>query len=612
MSTLAKSQNVCTGCRSRKKKCDGERPSCSSCHKRGDLCFYAGAPSQALVDSLPSQWIPVPGLGDHQNVDNWVPSLQEETSALHPQLTGWPSLTLATPVREAGVLTESVDSGQQNTPLPNTSHTSDDGLLTPPRGSTSPSEPTSLPPHDQLQQLMDLYFEKFYKYLPILHKPTIVSKIHSRHYNDSHLLLFSIIAVSASAHPNREIQQSQMDWYNQARSLFSKAIHSQHDPLQTVIAANFIIFQAMVVNEHSAAWVTLGEAWRRAVSAGYNIQDSAVQTVRNALGPTPCINWIEMEECRRAMWMLFICDRGMCFPIGLTHAIDDRQIRINFPIDEGDFQVTMEPSSDNSIQYTPHLDRLITLVQERARKKTATLMQFIVLAYVFLGRVSERIYALDYDYEEQKPHLDALTSNLLRIRLMLPRSATDLSAADYRDFTYVVWLNVIMSVGTILLYHRPLGDGETLDDQTELSTNWPHCVFAARGAVATIRDASRSSTDFVINPHLSAKLFTCGRILVMEYICPSIPQRKTTTGSPSTITRDAALRDDLDILFLTFERLKEALNGVGRKFRNGLVMYIRDDEKHVLESKASGSRGLLRTCERWPQVDDVEYVAFPD
>ncbi|KAK7422579.1 hypothetical protein QQX98_001603 [Neonectria punicea] len=276
------------------------------------------------------------------------------------------------------------------------------------------------------------------------------------------------------------------------------------------------------------------------------------------------------------------------------------------------FHGTTPPPVESYIQYTSNLDRLITSVQETARRKTATLMQLIILAYIFLGRVSERIYTLDFDLEEQKPHLDALTSHLLRMRLMLPRSATDLSAADYRDFGYVVWLNAVMSVSTILLYHKPLREGETIEGQSELATNWPHCVAAARGTVSIIRDASRTSVDYIVNPHLSSQLFTCGRILAMEYLCPSAPRKvAATSDSDPATSKDPGLRDDLEILLLAFERMKEALKAVGRKFRNGLVYCLQENEAHVLESKARGSSELLKSCASWPQVDNDEDVTFP-
>ncbi|CAM1502737.1 Fc.00g075130.m01.CDS01 [Cosmosporella sp. VM-42] len=592
MTTLAKSQNVCTGCRSRKKKCSGERPSCLSCRKRGDACFYAGAPSQGFTAPGSTDWIPAPVLSDATlSVETWAPDGPngpggggDDWMELldNPEIEGW-----AIPLDQ---VQEPVETSPRNFGLPT------------PEDPASPPNTTALPSPALLLELVQLYFEKFYHYLPILHKSTLISKLESNDYDDCHLLLFAIVAVAASAHPNRQIQESKIRWLTEAKGLFSTAIHTADHPLQTIQAGNFIIFQTMVLTEYSAAWMTLGEAWRKAVAVGFNVQDGPAQLTLGGLGRLPSRDWIKAEECRRSVWMLFIFDRGMCFPIGLQHAIDDRRLRINLPMRDDAFQATTEPLTEVSIPYASSLDRLITSIQERTRKQSANLLQYIVLAYIFLGRVGEQIYSLESDLEEQKPHLDTLTSHLLRIRLILPRSATDLSAADYDDFTYVVWLNVIMSVSSILLYHKPLQEGETLDGQTDLSTHWPHCVAAARNTVSMVRDAARASTDIIINPHLSSKLFTCGRILIIEYICPSASRK----------SKDPALRDDVLILLFTFERMKEALKGCAKKFRNGTAFYLSQGEKQVQEAKAGGSRDLLKTCEKWPSAEDDEdlYLKF--
>lgn len=598
MATLAKSQNVCTGCRSRKKKCNGDRPSCSLCLKRGDVCFYAGAPSQ-VPTYLPAEWLPISDLEEPRDGSVWTSDMPHGDGTARP--VDWPSIEPEMLGQEPEAWIGSIDSVQQQGSQFESSSSD------PPGSSTTHLSAATIPPQKELMELVDLYFEKFYSYMPILHRSTLMSKLKSPDY-DSHLLLFSIIAVTASAHPNREIQQAQIGWYNEARSLFSKALHSTDNPLQTILSANFIIFQAMILTEYSTAWMFLGSAWRLCVACNLQQQDREAQTVLSLCTPQTPTNWITREECRRAVWLLFIFDRGMCFPVGLTHAIDDRQLRINFPMDDDEFQAATTPPTDNSILYTSKLDRLITLVQGQSRKKTATLMQFIVLAYVFLGRVCERIYTLDDDSDEQRPHIDALTSHLLRIRLMLPRSATSLSAANYSDFTLVTWLSIVLNTSTILLYHKPLHGNETHEGQSELATNWPHCVAAARNSVSMIRDASRTSTEIFINPHLSSKLFTCGRIIVMEYLCPST---KRSSASPnSACLKDPALRDDIEVLLLTFERMREALKGVGRKFRNGLVFCLREDKAQVLESKACGSSDLLRSCVNWPVVDDDEGLVF--
>lgn len=439
-----------------------------------------------------------------------------------------------------------------------------------------------------------MFFEKFYQFLPIIHKPSFMSKILTDGYKECPLLVFSVIAVSASAHPDRQIQQSQRIWYEEAKALFHKAVQGPDHPLQTLQASALVIFQSMLLTDYSTSWMTLGEAWRKAIAIGCNLQDGAPRSLMITLGNPMLAQWYEKEECRRVLWALFILDRGVCFPIGLTHAVDDRQLRLHLPMSEDDFQSTEEPSGTDGIPYTPKIDQLITSFQERVRKKTNTVLQCIVLAYILLGRICECIHSIDYDVEDQTPVLAELTSYLLRMRLIIPHSATDLSGADYRDFAHVVWLNAILNLCTILLYHRPLPEGMSLEDHSDLSSNWPHCVTAARNTVSMIRDAARTTSGIVINPHLSSALFICGRILILEYRCPSLSRK----------TKDAAIRDDLEIILFSIERMKEALRAVGKKFYAGLAYHLQEDEEQVRRSKACGARDLARRCAQWPANDD--------
>ncbi|KAF7562794.1 hypothetical protein G7046_g1314 [Stylonectria norvegica] len=600
MASLAKSQNVCTGCRSRKRKCDGQRPSCSSCLKRGDACVFIGAPSRKSDASIPIDLPLSSGWDDNFQILGSFPSYDMNQNGINIQVGDWPPSFESNQVGD----TAYVDEFRQDLSMETLS--SSQTMLPVMHEPALHTRSSSLPPTELLLELVELYFEKSYDYLPILHKQTILSRVNSLNQNDCPLLFLAIISVAAGSHPDRRIQGRQRGWLAEATASFSNTVNTEDHPLQTLQVASFIIFQAMIYGQFPTAWMVLGEAWRKAAAMGCNTQDCGAERIlMPGLGPLPSKDWIEKEESRRAVWMLFVFDRGLSFPMGLTHAIDDRKLGVNLPMSEAAFQSTSEPANQDSPRYTSNLDRLITSVQERTRRGSASLWQYIVLAYAFLGRVSDCIYSLDWDPEEQKAQVEALTSNLLRIRLMLPRSATDLSAADYLDFTHVVWLNVTLNSTTVLLYHRPLDDGKTLEDPSDLATNWPHCVSAARNTISMIRDAARTSTSVIVNPHLGSSLFNIGRIVVIEYMCPSTSRRNAVGYSNNELTRerDPALVKDMEVLISTFEIMKDGLKACGKKFRNGLLFFVGEGEAEVREAKAGGSRALLKTCAKWPKPD---------
>ncbi|UKZ83857.1 hypothetical protein TrVFT333_011671 [Trichoderma virens FT-333] len=425
-------------------------------------------------------------------------------------------------------------------------------LPTPP--ASEPKLP-ELPELSDVLQLVDLFFEKFHRYFPIFHKQSIVSAIKSHGIEGiPPVLLYSIIAVAAGAHPNRRFRQAQEIWYEEAKCLVSREIRLPDHVLQTLQAAVLVVYLGLAFVDYSSSFVMLGEAWRKTVAIGF--ADGLRNMIVKTLGTQEKASWIEQEEIIRLSWMLFIMDRGMCFPIGIMHAIDDRRMKIEFPMSEHDFQTTEVPASRcPKNRFTYNMDNLIAAMREKSLQGTATQLQYLILGYALLGRISEGLDCAEDDEGERKERIEVLCEQLVRVRLMLPRSATELSMANYDEFIEVIWLNVILNACTILLHHRPLREGESLDDVgTEMAKNWPLCVAAARNTISVLRDASRVSVDFVSNAHFPCLLFTSCRILIIEYFCPSRSGNETKTADGASLppARDPKLREDLDVIAMTF------------------------------------------------------------
>ena len=463
-----------------------------------------------------------------------------------------------------------------------------------------------MPPAPQLLELIDIYFEALYPYLPIMHKPTLLKNIKAEGADQvPSVLLFAICAVTADSHPDPKIQQRRAEWFGEAKAQVSQSMHSRCHALQTLQAAILVMYRAIIETDFSTSWLVLGEAWRKAVAIGCNQCDGPARLIMPALGSSPGDGWIVREESRRVVWMLFIFDRGLCCPVGLTHAVDDRQLRINLPMADHSFQAADDseeqgPLSGPMPRFSLDMDQLISSVQAQYRQGSGNVLLCLVLAYMLLGRIGEVLYSPDFDYDKQDHLLDNLISHLVRIRLMLPLSATSISAAGYQDVPRVVWLNIVMSVNTILLHHRPLKEEESLEEVSSMAMHWPHCIAAARGTVTMIRQASRASTSFVANAHAVGLLFMCSRVLVVEYFCSSDASAKPPPPSCRPVTRDASLREDLEVLVLTFERIREALQNVGLKFSKGVAYCLRGGESMGAYCKTMGARNMFRTCDKWP------------
>lgn len=229
------------------------------------------------------------------------------------------------------------------------------------------------------------------------------------------------------------------------------------------------------------------------------------------------------------------------------------------------------------------------------------------------------MFSPDYDLEDTQIQSEqaSLEEVLAQARLTLPRSATDLAAANHADFAHVIWLRVMMDVNTILLYHRPSKNthNSALATEPEIdipheTDHWQRCLSAARSTALLIREASTISTDLIMNPLIAAPVFTCARILAIEYMLSSPTLQSGGAGKPQ---RRSALGADLETMLLIFNRLDEAFGGILHKFRVGLLYHLGLDIAAIKSVKAGGSRGLLLSCSNWPTDKDVEDVdGIPD
>lgn len=485
------------------------------------------------------------------------------------------------------------------------------GLPSPEMSSSPRSTIPGMPSLPDALDIAEIFFEKFHNYLPLFHKESLLKRLREGGVGGiPRVLLLGLLSVTAKSHHSTHIKSLQEQWYTQCKEEVSRMMRESQHALETLQAATLLIFVASVKAEFPVAFIVLAEAWRKAVAIGYGQIDGKGQVPMPALGSTSACNWIEREESRRVAWLLFIYDRGLCFPIGVVHTIDDRRVALRFPLVEDEFQSNVEPAETATpAQYCRTLSKLVTDVQQSGRKDGTSLFTYITLAYIILGRLSEELYSLEFDYNEHIDLLDFVSEHLVRIALVTPLWATDLSAAEYNDMSSVVWLRVVMSVNTILVHHRPVLEGETLETSQNMAAHWPHCLSAARSVANLLREAARASVNVSDNAHMATSLFTCYYVLVIEYLCPT-PGRKVSSKTSSG--RDASLKADLEVLVTTFAKFQQSLGWLGAKYRKGLLFYLSQDDDYIRGCKSNGAKHLLSTCEHWPAEAPVDDIIIPE
>lgn len=474
------------------------------------------------------------------------------------------------------------------------------------------------PPRGTMVELFKIFFERNHFYFPLFHRQSMMELVDTGELaQNCPLLLFAIMALAAKFHPEPSVRVLQASFYEKSRALYEATTHLPEQPLQTLQAAACITHYAFSVGDHSDAALTIGKAWRQTVSLGFHHLDTPSRLVLPGVTAPDTDKWREKEQRRRALWVMFIMDRSMCFKAGLVHTIDDRQISVFLPMHEDFFQNSeTPPDMQNAVLYPHNSKAFINTLKTIVRSNTRCMMQFIILAHSLMGRISEHMFSPVFGQDDPQ-HLDEreqLEQNLAEMRLMLPRYATDLPAAYREDFRHVIWLRMTMDVNTISLHHRPQPGhqsgahvGSSVTDSSTATVQedrWQHCVVAAQSTVSLIREASAITTDLLMNPFLVASIFTSARILVIEYVL-SAPTGDALDADLPRCQR-TALRDQLEVMVLIFERLSEAFGGVMDKFRVGLLHQLNSDAASIRAVKAGGTRGLLESCGKWPKARDVQ------
>ncbi|KAK2762206.1 hypothetical protein FQN54_001215 [Arachnomyces sp. PD_36] len=424
--------------------------------------------------------------------------------------------------------------------------------------------------------------------------------------------------MAARSHPDSTIQAQKEAWYCKAKELYAETQHDPHQPLQIVQAAACIIFQALMSRDYSVAWLVMGKAWRQAVALGFHrLEGDRIRSPGQAPEPT---SLVEKEEQRRTMWTLFILDRGMCFPVGLPHAIDDRQFMANLPLDTSVFQGigSVPIESTTAKPFMRNFAKLLTSVQLDPNDPSPDLFHFIIVSYLLLGRIAEHLQApyASTDPEEYESEFRSLEADLIRLRLSIPRCISSVPSGPTNTSKQAVWLNVMVNTSTILLHSRskprgteaPINDQETRDDSgvadasqetkdlSEKKMQWSYCLAAAHSTVDIVKNASRVSLEILLNPHTPVAFYFAGRVLALEYV-----DTKSSGSSDSQQQQEKcqSLRTEIDFLLLLFDRITEVFHALGTKFKSGLLFDLGQDVETARRIKTEGIRAFLGNCRGW-------------
>ncbi|KAF9735793.1 binuclear zinc transcription factor [Paraphaeosphaeria minitans] len=259
---------------------------------------------------------------------------------------------------------------------------------------------------------------------------------------------------------------------------------------------------------------------------------------------------MEEEECRRALWILFFMDRNQSWPTGWPIAIDERKFKVDIPIADSVLQaMSPETTQGNAVNvpFTMSVDRLLSTA---SRAQTPlNMFHYLIIAYVLLGRSADLVHSIHDNpsspgFAEQCEELDTY---VLKLRLTVASS----SPQGVKDL-------------------------------------FSKTVMVAKTTSKTIKDASRTSIDLLLNVHIASSLYIACYLLVIQH----------------RLEEDDSLKNDINLLELVFERMNEVFSVKEQKLAIALKRDKERNREDLFRLRERGYRGLLADCSKWGIVKD--------
>ncbi|KXN72821.1 hypothetical protein CONCODRAFT_77620 [Conidiobolus coronatus NRRL 28638] len=302
--------HACDNCRSKKVRCDGQYPRCKYCADRELSCTYLTAtkrrgPRNPYIEELEAK----------------VKALEEKVQQLNIELPSGIFVSQQNPEGEPdfrpdqGGVIISEETAAENPMLP----TSNDPI-------------NSLPPQEEIDQLIDLYFSHVHPSIRFVHRPSFLSRLHSK--KQCLLLLNSIFAVSARFAPHVGQTKPRYQWgdvyFKRANSHITKEALSQPtiEIVQSLILLGLYEYGKM---KGFSSWNYVGIAIRLAQQLGLHTIDSYHNRGDNYLLKNTAEDWLVTESKRRTWWGCFIADRFASGIVGRSMYIDERDCLVTMP-----------------------------------------------------------------------------------------------------------------------------------------------------------------------------------------------------------------------------------------------------------------------------------------
>ncbi|OLN92888.1 putative transcriptional regulatory protein C530.05-like protein 13 [Colletotrichum chlorophyti] len=542
---------ACMICRKRKLKCDGVRPSCSTCARLGHSCAYdevrrKSGPKRGYVKALEERLKQVETLLKTQDppaapvdTSRTVPvGLDATTARRNPQPTASTNFNVVNPPigfsgdRDMERWRYNGESPQtHNTappPMDDFNFNSNMSIPMDNAGSNFTWEMIGLgleeplPPQETIDELHQIYFEKIHPSIPMIHKYRYLTAMNLAPNQRPPVALRYAIWTHACSITEKYIDLKDLFYQRARKYMEADSIKGYGEHMISVAHAQTHVLLASYefkLMYFPRAWMSTGSAVRLCQMIGLHRLDGEGLDVKQCLPPPR--DWTEREERRRTFWMAFCEDRYASIGTGWPMTVEEKDIMTNLPCSEEAFD-TSRPEQTQSLQ---------DCMSPSGAGKLSSFGSIVLMACLF-GRnlvhlhrpdVNDRDNDLNGEFWKRHRNMDNI---LLNTSLCLP---PHLKLPSGLGNANIVFANMSIHTSTICLHQAAIfkADKNRLPASVSAESK-VRCITAANEIASIMRMISHMDLS-AMNPFISFCLYVAARVFV-QYL-KSRPEDSQTADS---------------------------------------------------------------------------------
>ncbi|KAG0022589.1 hypothetical protein BGZ82_010992, partial [Podila clonocystis] len=380
-----------------------------------------------------------------------------------------------------------------------------------------------LPPKEEMDNLLDMYFRYMYPFAPIFIRRSFMEHYNSQRPDLSQILLLNAIFCNACWYSDDPvIKQESTKYFNRAKIILDETYHVSR--ISTIQALLLMSHHQYGVGNYSGGWLYTGMATRIAHDIGLHRQDVQVNEPE------------EGEIRRRVWWAVYISDRLGGGILGRPVVIRDKEYNVQMPSEEW---ITEIGDNDN-VEYPYEPERII-----------ACRLLWSVKLFMQLGNVLNTMHCIEAEIsgsflaEISRTHLPQLHNSLTSWFLGLPNELM------YTPYTMSPNSNVPPSPQTALMHmfyymaltmlHRPYlrpVNSDSIDSNFLISSR--NICTAAATNVCHIADSLMLHGQLRDTCYYGMGcLLAAGTVHIHNAITPTPSNRETTRAGLSKTVKAA-------------------------------------------------------------------------